>query len=57
MKAAELAFAPLWKNADSVELEEFMYSWSQEFRFADNDGIDVNRYVDELSNFVDKLIA
>ncbi len=55
--AALIALAPLWKRTDSHEIEDFLFKWEQLLRGNSGEPVDVNSYIDELSNLVDSLMS
>lgn len=54
--AALIALAPLWQRADSHELDEFLFRWEHALRKDEDTEVDVNAYIDELSNFISRLM-
>ena len=55
--AALIALAPLWKRADFHEIEDFLFKWEHLLRNECEEPVDVNSYIDELSDLVDSLMS
>ncbi len=54
--AALIALAPLWKNGDFHELEDFLFKWEHVFRKGNEDNLDSKLFVEELDNLVSDLL-
>ncbi len=54
--AALIALAPLWKKADFHEIENFLYKWEHLLRGEADEPVDIQSYINELSNLVDALM-
>lgn len=54
--AALIALAPLWKNGDFDELEDFLFKWEHVFRKGNEDNLDPKLFVEELDNLVSDLL-
>ena len=54
--AALIALAPLWKNANFYEIEDFLFKWEALLRNEVDEHINVQDYINELDFLVDNLI-
>lgn len=54
--AALIALAPLWKNAEYHEIEDFLFKW-EVLRSANGEPVDEDLYIEELDTLVSNLIA
>ena len=53
--AAIIAIAPLWQKSNSKEVEEFLFNWELILRDKNAKDENINTYIDELQNLIDKL--
>ena len=54
--AALIALAPLRKNGDFHELEDFLFKWEHIFREGNEDNLDPKLFFEELDNLVSYLL-
>ena len=54
--AALIALAPLWKNGDFHELEDFLFKCEHVFREGNEDNLDPKLFFEELDNLVSYLL-
>lgn len=54
--AALIALAPVWKNGNFHELEDFLFKWEHFFRKGNEDNLDSRLFVEELDNLISKLM-
>lgn len=54
--AALIALAPLWKNGNFREIEDFLFKWEHVFRKGNEDDLDPKSFTDELDKLVSNLM-
>ena len=54
--AALIARAPLWKNAEHHEIEDFLFKW-EVLRSANDEPVDEDAYIEELGTLINDLMA
>ena len=54
--AALIALAPLWQNANSRSVGDFLFKWEQVFRDETSNTCEIELFVQELEDLVDTLI-